>query len=138
MKARLLKDIRDPTGETDEVIPAGTIVEVVELTVEHAGTCFPLEAHDAEILLPTFDDLGFEVWGTGGGSAAYGLRLPDGKTILVTNVDANWIPDEDDDQAVLVGIYNENGESESVLTYPACSAAILAIRNDLGLAVSKT
>jgi hypothetical protein len=71
MKARLLKEIRDPTGETDEVIPAGTIVEVVELTVDHDGTCFPLEAREAEILLPTFDDLGFEVWGTGGGSAAY-------------------------------------------------------------------
>jgi hypothetical protein len=57
MKARLLKDIRDPTGETDEVIPAGTIVEVIELTVENNGNCFPLEAHEAEILLPTFDDL---------------------------------------------------------------------------------
>jgi hypothetical protein len=102
MKARLLKDIRDPTGETDEVIPAGTIVEVVELTVENNGNCFPLEAYDAEIILPTFDDLGFEVWGTGGGSAAYGLKLPDGRTILLTNVDGNWIPDEDNDEAVLV------------------------------------
>ena len=138
MKARLLKDIRDPTGETDEVIPAGTIVEVVELTVENNGTCFPLEAHEAEILLPTFDDLGFEVWGTGAGSAAYGLKLPDGRTILVTNVDGNWIPDEDTDEAILVGTYNQNGESESVLTYPTCTAAILAIRNDLGLTACKT
>jgi hypothetical protein len=137
MKARLLKDIRDPTGETDEVLQAGTIVEVVELTVEHAGTCFPLEAREAEIILPTFDDLGFEVWGTGGGSAAYGLKLPDGRTILVTNVDGTWIPDEDSDEAVLVGTYNQSGESESVLTYPAISAAILAIRNDLGLAICK-
>ena len=138
MKARLVKDIRDPTGETDEVIPAGTIVEVVELTVENNGTCFPLEAQEAEILLPTFDDLGFEVWGTGGGSAAYGLKLPDGRTILVTNVDGNWIPDEDTDEPILVGTYNQSGESESVLTYPTCTAAILAIRSDLGLAVSKT
>ena len=138
MKARLLKDIRDPTGETDEVIPAGTIVEVVDLTVDHDGTCFPLEAKEAEILLPTFDDLGFEVWGTGGGSTAYGLKLPEGKTILITNIDGNWIPDEDDDQPVLVGTYSESGESESVLTYPTCISAILAIRSDLGLAVNKT
>ena len=137
MKARILKDIRDPTGETDEVIPAGTIVEVVELTVDHDGTCFPLEAKEAEILLPTFDDLGFEVWGTGGGSTAYGLKLPDGRTILVTNSDGNWIPDEDDDLPVLVGTYNDSGESESVLTYPSSTAAILALRSDLGLAASK-
>ena len=36
------------------------------------------------------------------------------------------------------GTYNEVGESESVLTYPSSTAAILAIRSDLGLAVNKT
>ena len=87
--------------------------------------------------MPTFDDLGFEVWGTGGGSTAYGLKLQDGRTILVTNTDGNWIPDEDDDLPVLVGTYNDSGESESVLTYPSSTAAILAIRSDLGLAASK-
>jgi len=139
MQARLLKDMRDPTGETDEVIPAGTIVKVVELTVEGAGgNCFPLEAAEAEILLPTFDELGFEVWGTGNGSVAYGRNLPEGRSVLVTNTDGNWIPDEDDDEAVLVGIYNENGESESVQAYPSCSAAILTIRNTHGPEVSKT
>jgi hypothetical protein len=139
MKARLLKDIRDPTGQTDEVIPAGTIVKVIEFTAEHAGNCFPLEAHEAEILLPTFDDLGFDVCGTGNGGAAYRRKLPDGRTALVTNTDGNWIPDEDREEAVLVGIYNQNGESESVQSYSSCSAAILSIRNDLGLAeASKT
>lgn len=138
MKARLLKDIRDPTGETDEVIPAGTIVEVVDLTVDSDGTCFPLEAKDVEMLLPNFDDLGFAIWGTGGDSAAYGLKLPDGRTILVTNLDGNWIPDDDDDQPVLVGIYNENGESESIESYASTSVALLSIRSDLGLTICRT
>lgn len=132
MKARLLKDIRDPTGETDESIPAGTIVNVVEVTAELPdGNCFALEADDAEVLPPTFEDLGFEIWGMGAGNAAYGLNLANGDHILVTEATGCWIPQEDG--PVLVGIYDGNREAKSVKEYPTPESAVRVLINDLGL-----
>jgi len=138
MKARLLVPISDPSGATDEVIPPGTIVKVVELCVEGAdNVCFPLEPDQAEVLLPTFEDLGFEIRGTDPGCLAYVLNLASGKMILVTDADGAWIPDVDSDQPALIGIYNENGESESMKAYPSCTAAVLALRSDLELVPCK-
>ena len=138
MKARLLIDVKDPTGASDDVIPAGTVLNIVELTAEDGhGNCFPLEADEAEVLLPTFEELGFEIRGTGQGGTAYVLNLASGKTVLVTDADGTWIPDENTDQPVLLGIYNENRESESMQAYPSCSAAILALRSDLELVPCK-
>jgi len=133
VKARLLKDIRDPTGETDESIPAGTIVNVVEVTAETKdGTCFPLEAEHVEILPPTFEELGFEIWGMGAGNAAYGLNLANGDYVLATEATGCWIP-EDDGGSVLVGIYDSNREAKSVKEYPTPEAAVRVLINDLGL-----
>jgi hypothetical protein len=132
VKARLLKDIRDPTGETDESIPAGTIVNVVEVTAETKdGTCFPLEVEHVEILPPTFEDLGLEIWGMGAGNAAYGLNLANGDHILVTEATGCWIPQ--DDGPVLVGIYDGNREAKSVMEYPTPESAVRVLINDLGL-----
>lgn len=50
---------------------------------------------------------GFNVWSTGGGCAAYGLNLPDGGYLLLTDEDGLCLPEQGD---AVLGRYNANGE----------------------------
>ena len=122
MRARLTRPVRDPSGETDEAIPAGTEVNVEDMTVEllTGGCGFSVTASEVEILPPTFEDLGFKVWEMEGGGMAYGVLTPDGY-ILVTDAGGSKLPEDDD--PVLVGIYGDNTEPE-MTTYGNSEYAI--------------
>jgi hypothetical protein len=122
MRVRLTRDVKDPSGETDEVIPAGTVLNVADLSVSSltGGYCFSVTAEEVEIIPPTFEDLGFTVWEMDGGGMAYGLAVPDGY-ILVTDAGGSKLPEDDD--PVLVGIYGANSEPE-ITTYGTSEYAI--------------
>ena len=129
MRVRLTRDIPDPAGESDEPIPAGTIVEVHDLTVEtlDGGFCFSVTAASVEAVLPNFEDLGFERWKMDGGAVAYGMDLSDsGRYILVTDACGNLPADKGE---VLVGIYDPDDDAQSeVCSYPSIEAAIRALQ----------
>ena len=56
---------------------------------------------------------GFEVYHTGGGCTAWRRELPDGRYMLLTDVEAGLTHVFSDGEAILLGPYDEEGENIS-------------------------
>ena len=122
MQVRLLRPVKDPSGETDEEIPAGTVLTVLDMTVEtlDQAVSFGVQAEEVEPLPPSFADLGFEDWELDGGGHAYGLELADGRYLLATDAGGTKLPSAGD--GVLVGIYGDDDVEPEIIAYPYESA----------------
>ena len=127
MQVRLLRPVKDPSGESDVDIPAGTVLTVCDMTVETLdyGASFSVTADEVELCPPSFEDLGFEEWELTGGGHAYGLDLHDGRQILCTDAGGNKLPE--DGGGVLVGIYGDDEADHELIAYPY-DMALRAIR----------
>jgi hypothetical protein len=82
----------------------------------------------------SFQELGFEVWQTGGGSTAWGKTLPGGRYAMVTDPNGTRLPTD----KTLVGVYVDDGESAlgcgesvSLTEYPTVAEAVEAVRHEL-------
>lgn len=66
-------------------------------------------AVDRSVFTELFQQAGFGVWHTGGGCTAWAREAPDGRHVLITGDDANC--PEPDDEEIMVGLYDEEGDS---------------------------
>lgn len=104
---------------------------VVEDAVRAAGE----DASEEEMVTclwvaQTLRVMGLTVRETGGGCLAYGLDLPGGMTLLVTDGDGSGLPGAG---KVLIGIYNAKGAECPLGEYDSAADAVCSLRNDFGL-----
>ena len=77
---------------------------------------------------PEFLRLGFTVWGTGGGCEAWGLNLPNGSHIMVTDTGGAYLPDGG---ATLVGLYANDEDFVGLCReFPTTDEALTYLRRN--------
>lgn len=79
------------------------------ITVDGVVIHNPLRTPDNSAFC-TPERYGFDVWETGGGCQAWGLELPDGTCITITDESGCGLPKEDDEYSPMIGRSNAGGD----------------------------
>lgn len=82
--------------------------ELLSITVDGVVIYNPLRTPDDSADCSP-ERYGFQVWETGGGCLAWGLNLPNGHTLLVTDADGMHLPEEGDEESPIIGRSDADG-----------------------------